>query len=284
MRNNVRSNILRLLAAIGGALFSVLPLHADDRAPELEYVPVDRIAKYSPLFIGETHGTREVAGFVTDLISHSVKTSPVDLMLELPADMNELIQHYFSDTITSKELLGHSFWTRNIQDGRSSVAVFNLIKRVKALRGERKAVDIIAFDTRRDGKKKLGDRETIMAQNISAHIEKANEHVIIIVTGRVHANKALLLDNNRQAVATQLTESQRFTSVNMVATSGDYWACFSHPEKIFDCGRKVIGARQMTGFDQAMPEGIYINMKSDKHFDGILFFRHVESSPPAINR
>ncbi len=65
----------------------------------------------------------------------------------------------------------------------------------------------------------------------------------------------------------------------MVATSGHYWACFSHPEKIFDCGRKVIGARQMTGFDQAMPEGIHIDMKSDKHFYGILFFRHVESSP-----
>lgn len=126
------------MAATGGALFSVLPLHADDTAPEFQYVPMDRIAKYSPLFIGETHGTREVAGFVTDLISHSVKTSPVDLTLELPADMNELIQQYFSDTITSKELLAHSFWTRSIQDGRSSVAVFNLIRRLKALRGRAK--------------------------------------------------------------------------------------------------------------------------------------------------
>lgn len=250
-------------------------------ADELVPIPHDDIGAYSPLLIGETHGSNEVAGFIKTLIANTRDNQHLQILLEIPADMNAAIQRYFANESTAKQLLSHPFWTRKIQDGRSSTAVFGLITFVKELRSTDRKMTIIGYDARRDEKRKDMPREVIMADNIRRHITQNADAITLIIAGRVHANRSLHISDDYKTVAAQLAKIHQLTTLNMVARSGSYWACFRHPTKTFDCGKKDIKTTVAKGYADYTTSGMYINPQAGDAFDGILFFDKISSSAPA---
>ncbi len=250
-------------------------------ADELVPISFKNIGAYSPLFIGETHGSNEVAEFVKAVLMNNKDNKEMLILLEIPADMNAAIQRYFANESTAKQLLSHPFWTRKIQDGRSSAAVFGLITFVKELRRTARKVTIIGYDARRDEKRKDMPREVIMADNIRRHIMQNADSITLIIAGRVHANRSLHISNNYKTMAAQLATTHQLTTLNMVARSGSYWACFRHPTKTFDCGKKDIKTTVAKGYADYTTSGMYINSQAGDAFDGILFFDKISSSAPA---
>ncbi|MBD3585291.1 ChaN family lipoprotein [Salinimonas sp. HHU 13199] len=275
IKSALRAGIVICVVAISVA---VVPAAG---ANELAPIPYDDIGAYSPLLIGETHGSNEVVGFIKTLVANTRDNQHLQILLEMPADMNAAIQRYFANELTVKQLLSHPFWTRKIQDGRSSAAVFGLITFVKELRSIARKVTIAGFDARRDEHRKDAPREIIMADNIRRYITQNDKAITIIITGRVHANRSLHISDDYKTVAAQLALTHQLTTLNMVARTGSYWACFRHPTKTFDCGKKDIKAAVTEDYADYTTSGMYIKQQAVDAFDGILFFDKISSSAPA---
>ncbi|WP_105189949.1 hypothetical protein [Pseudoalteromonas sp. T1lg48] len=97
--------------ASSSASSSVIPSVLPSASPlQLNYVPLDKIKNHSPLIIGETHGTQEVLLFLAKLIkSAQTKSESMAVLLELPADLNPLIDQYLKGQLAQPALMRHPF-------------------------------------------------------------------------------------------------------------------------------------------------------------------------------
>ncbi|WP_158678954.1 hypothetical protein [Pseudoalteromonas sp. T1lg75] len=254
---------------------------------QLIYVPPNKIKDHSPLIIGETHGTQEVLLFLTKLIkSEHRPAESTAVLLELPADLNPLIELYLKGESAQDALVRHPFWHRKVQDGRSSQAIVDFLESVKVARDNGAVVEVYGYDRKRDGSQRPSqqglERENIMVNNVSAYLKANKADTTFIVTGRVHAKKNFVYVGDIPSLANQLSDVHRVTSVNMVANKGSYWACFAHPVKTFDCGVKEIQTKSELAAQYLQGEGVYLFPKASSDFDGELYFERVQFSPPVI--
>lgn len=238
------------------------------------------LARLSPLFIGETHGSKNVAEFAVHVMERVDKSQQVAILLELPGDMNADIQAFFSETANPSTLWQNAFWARSFQDGRSSQAMFDLIATVKHRKSLGYPVTLYAFDARRDKRRRDVPREIIMAENISEFLSASRADVTLIISGRVHANKSLNLKDGTPTVANQLRHKHTFTALDMVTADGSYWACFRHPVKKFDCGVKPVTGNEAQS-KRYSADGVYLPDTSREGFDGVLYFKTSVHSLPA---
>lgn len=99
------------------------------------------------IVIGEMHGTTETPAIFGDLacLGADAGRKPV-IALELPVNMQHLVSTYLrSDGSTASEgaMINHRFWMG--QDGRSSVAMWDLLRRLRDMYAQGRIANVILF-------------------------------------------------------------------------------------------------------------------------------------------
>lgn len=150
-------------------------------------------AKSRLILVGEMHGSAEGAAVVADLVKQWLpprgaggKRPALIVALEYPQSQAAQLEAYFrSDggAAARKRLLESPFWSRDFQDGRSSLAVLALIDAVRVLARDGASIGLAAFDVNAEQEKTPLARDQFMADNLRA-IMRANPAArVVALTG-----------------------------------------------------------------------------------------------------
>ena len=120
---------MKRISAIAVLLLLVANAHA---AACREEVNAPQLDAGSVLVVGELHGTREAPAYFFQMICDLLRTHPAEALivaLEYPSAEQAALDRYLDSSASNADerLLATPFWTREMQDGRSSRAIHELI-------------------------------------------------------------------------------------------------------------------------------------------------------------
>ncbi len=180
------------------------------------------------------------------------------------------------DSEAVQEFLRHPFWQRglNLPDGRSSVAMLNL---VEALRGLRASTRRLVSVTPMVGR--WADRQiqyfgissnADMAANITHLSQESDNDVVFVLVGNIHARLTPPESMSYLTPAASLVEGD-VASVLVFPESGESWncqgVCQSWP---------VRGVTDLSAYES--------HIRTEGSYDYVLPIGRVSSSPPAAHR
>lgn len=154
----------------------------------------DVVYQAKVLLLGEIHGTQEMPRFAGDIACHFAKRGqPVALALELPRQVQARIDAYLEssgDMTARLALVGDDFW-RKALDGRATLAMIDLIERVRLLKSVGMDMQLIAMDKAWSNPERLpGTRDETMARLVNdAAGQLAARGVVIVLAGNVHTSR-----------------------------------------------------------------------------------------------
>lgn len=223
------------------------------------------------VILGEIHGTAEVPALVGDVVAAVLADGgPLTLALEIPSSHQAGLDRYLASAGTAADrqaLFGHRFW--GFRDGRSSVAMLELLDRVRRLRADGHALDVLAFDVAEPGDPA---REATLAANLGAALRRPGRAPVLVLTGNLHARKAIgtPFDPSLELMAWRLRDLEPL-SLNIRAPTGSAWVCAP------DCGVLQLGA----GRDPGTPALRLFDAPSDTGYDGEVTMARFTASLPA---
>jgi len=226
----------RWLALLLGLGLSMARAAAPDCAQGLEMPAA--FAGRTLLLFGEIHGTREAPAFVGRYLCAALaQPGPLLLGLEIPgADNQAAIDAYLASAGTladRRALMATPHFRAKLSDGRSSVAMFELIELARRLRHEGGPVGVLAFDawpeaTRHD---RGESREQAMAQNLRAAARPGTR--LIVLAGNAHVSARVGRPGAPDyAPLGALLADLAPLRLNIDLTGGSHWTC----RKPGDCG------------------------------------------------
>lgn len=229
------------------------------------------------VILGEMHGTRETAEFTAEYSCTVAQgTVEVILALEIPEVEQQSISAYLGSLgspVDAGALLKGDFWNRpdSIQDGRSSQAIFQLIERVRQLRGVGKRISVVAIDGQRTGLKRDGS----MAQIVRDLLVTNPQTKVIALVGNLHAlkDRGAFFNSDYESFGFLLSDLNPLT-LNVSAKQGSAWVCVDR------CGpRKLSPLPWLTTKDP----GIYVGQVpfTPPQYHGTVVLERAEASPPA---
>ena len=195
------------------------------------------------VFVADMHGTVEAPTFLSALVcnlSHSGHA--IVLGLEYPSAEQHFITEYLQERTDTAEpkLLSTPFWSRPVQDGRTSQAMLNLLHSIREQIRMGARIRVIAFDAPVTGSAKgaagFDARDQAMAERLRQQLSSLHaDEVPLIFTGNVHARKMKGLTvssgppgmENAEPLGYRLRDLG-FTHMNIdTRGGGSLWTCFS---------------------------------------------------------
>jgi hypothetical protein len=198
----------------------------------------------------------------------------VVLALEIPDFSTPNISDYMSsdsDESFSPEASDTLFWGRTTQDGRSSVAMAELISYAKALRNSGMHVDVFAFDR---AVRSMNGRDGAMAAALRELLLARPNARLVVLTGNVHARKTLGSSFNPEfAPMTSLLTDFDPIALDLAHSGGTVWVCLSS-----GCGETMVRPQRAPPSTQ-FP---FYFSETEEAFDGVYFVGEVTASRPAV--
>lgn len=215
---------LSLLIALTAAGF----VRAADVPQDLESLAA--VAEQHPVvLIGEIHGTIEVPalfGALAARLAHDTRQLRVGL--EFPASEQKGLDKYLASAGLSEDraaLLASPFWQRDYQDGRSSVAMADLIERLRQI-GLKTDLKVIAFDRSQFGQVTDAEREQELAARLDAAISAEPQAQFLVLTGNLHSrvNSGAPWDEHFEFMGHRLAAHTPY-ALEILGLSGGAWTC-----------------------------------------------------------
>jgi hypothetical protein len=262
-----------IVALYGATSFAqISPEKADcfDRAA----IP-DEVWNSSLVVLGEVHGTWESPRFVGKLVCSLAESGDeVVLALEIPEASAPNISQYMStdsDESFTPAADDTLFWGRTTQDGRSSLAMAELISYAKELKRSGMRVDVFPFDRIM---RSVPDRDGRMAATLrELRLAKPNARIVVL-TGNVHARKTKGSQFNPAfAPMTNLLADLNPIALDVAHSGGTAWICRSR-----GCGEIAVRSQ---GAPPSAPSPFSLGEAGDA-FDGVYFVGDVTASRPAV--
>lgn len=213
------------------------------------------------MLLGEMHGTNESPRFLHQVVCLALEQGhAVTVGLEIPFSETPRIQAYLDSTGDSAavaHVLAGDFWHRPFQDGRSSLAMLNLIEALRAFRADGSPVSVLLVDD-----PSATNRDSVMTEHLSTAIQASPTDVFVVLTGNIH---------NRLSIGTSWDAAYEpmgyllarafpkhpLYALNVAYTGGEAWVCFG--SQVSDCGvQKLKGnAEQGDGVELAPENTAY---------------------------
>lgn len=235
-----------LLFAIGVILAAACSAsHARGIACEAPHgIPAARLVLF-----GELHGTAESPALVGRVVCALAESGPVALGLELPAIEQGPIDSYLAsdgDPAAGERLLSGRFWLED-DDGRSSRAMFDLIRYVRELKQQGLPVAVFTLIPASLGN--TPDDNPGIARSIRAFHHKHPTPRIVALMGNLHAGQAEVRPFGKTITpAGYLLRDLHPVSILITHPAGTIWACIN------SCGiHDVIGESRPAGFHDGAP-------------------------------
>lgn len=177
------------------------------------------------VLFGELHGTAESPALVGRVVCAYSEAEPVALGLELPATEQEPIDDYLAsngDAAARERLLSGPFWLHD--DGRSSRAMFGLIRYVRGLKQHGLPVAVFTLIPARRGN--TADDNPDIARTIRAFHHEHPKTRIVALMGNLHAGQAKVSPFGQTLTpAGYLLRDLHPTSILITHPAGTIWAC-----------------------------------------------------------
>lgn len=249
---------------------------------------------------GELHGMQEAPQFVGGMVCHDLmRNGHSVLALEISKDMRVDLDIYLAEPDEQKAMqvfLRTDIWSKGMQDGRRSIAMFDLIKTVKMYRSLGYDASITLFISEKANQKY--DAEASQSLNASVHekdmadnlLESVsglpeNGHVFALV-GNVHARReqGSYYETPYELMATYFPKNVSLTFNNNYAT-GTAWNCRGAVGGETDCGAHLHGKYVASMFEvDGKPidrQAIHVFNETFKGYDGYFYLGETAASPPA---
>ncbi|NTX50684.1 hypothetical protein [Myxococcus sp. CA039A] len=228
------------------------------------------------VLFGEMHGTEEVPRFVGDVACHaSVQGLAVRVGLEIPSEEQGPLDAFLAADDAQKsqaDLLLRPFWMRDVQDGRSSKAMLQLLSRLRELRRSGAKLTVVAFDVA-----KSADRDGEMAKNLLAALSKGAEDLTLVLAGNLHVRleKGTPWDANYTPMGWHLAQAKLpVTSLNNSYTGGSAWVCMGQ--------NAVCSAYPMKGKDKGERPFVEHAASVENGYHGVFHVGAITASLPAV--
>jgi hypothetical protein len=226
------------------------------------------------VLLGEIHGTEEAPEAVLSLACHALSLGlTVTVGLEIPRSEQEDTDRYLASDGglgDQRRLLASGWWQREFQDGRSSRAMFDLIRELRASGAHSADLRVILID---DPASPLG-RDRAMASLLTAEIGRRPGDFFVVLTGNLHN---LLVPERSEPMGYHLrtrNPDSRIIALNITHSGGTAWVCTRD-----GCG--VVTSR---GEDNvALGVGLY-PQSIENAYTGRLHVGRITASPPAIGQ
>lgn len=184
------------------------------------------------LLLGELHGSVQSPAMAARIVCGALRHDrQVVLFLEIPHDEQPRLDAYLrsvGDAEARRALVrGSNFWEAppEGQDGRCSLAIFDLIDAVRRLRQQSAALTLIAFDV--DGAD-AADRDRTMADRVRTERARDPTALLIAYTGNIHNMPALppgLAGGIPAPMATHLRDLRAVALDLRAEEGGTAWNC-----------------------------------------------------------
>jgi hypothetical protein len=216
-------------------------------------------------WFGEMHGTQESPAFIGDVACAVAQADHhVQVGLEIWASEQAAIERYL-DNGDRARLLAGPFWAHH--DGRSSVAMVELIDRVRWLRKAGAKVDIVAYDIT-----DKPDRDEAMAIKVLA--SRDAKGVFVGLSGNIHSRKTQW--NEVKPLVSHLVDAKLNVRTHDVSASGGtIWACMATDDHEPVCGEHPMSKDEKSGTPWTLGPP-----RDDAHH-GVYYVGETKASPPA---
>ena len=255
-------------------MFFAMPLHAATRSCPAVAGSEGILKPGARVILGEMHGNQETQQLFGQLACLATKLGPLRIGLEIPADEQPRLDTYLASAGSAadrKALLMGKFWTREFQDGRSSVAMAGLLESLRGLRHDGADVKLLAFDLPATAIEDGSNRDREMARTLDGAFKKEPAATFLVLVGNLHARKTAHPRFPQMFMAHYLMHlfKQDVTTLDVRYSEGTTWACMPQ------CGAQVIGQ------GPALPVGITLAQSSDGAYDGTFAIGAPTFAPPA---
>lgn len=239
------------------------------------------------IVIGEFHGSNESPALFADLVCQAGQLAPIVVGLEFPQGDQPLIDAFIASDggeTARTAFLQATIWTMPFKDGRSSVAMFALIERLRALHAAGLVARVVAFQA-----------DDFTAPPSPEEYEQAM--AAILIEAGAPGTKVVALVGNIHAMLTQThyrggylpmaghLPAANTLSFNTVDQGGESWVCTGPDE----CGAQSMGRQRLTpqrGIallrdDETL--AAYVSPMPEDAYSGIVFTGSASTaSPPQI--
>jgi len=221
------------------------------------------------LLFGELHGATESPALVGRIVCAIAESGPVALGLELPVTEQEPIDRYLaSDGAPSaeKRLLSGRFWLGG--DGRSSRAMFDLIRYVRKLKQHGLPVAVFTLVPATLGNT-ADDNQDISRAIRTFHRDHPRMRIVVLM-GNLHAGQAKISPFGTMITpAGYLLRDLHPASIQITHPAGTIWACTD------SCG-----THHVSGRSKSRKSGFY-NDAPIQGYSMAYMLPSITASPPA---
>ncbi|MFN7387908.1 hypothetical protein [Brevundimonas sp.] len=257
-----------MLALFVAAALSTTPCEPPE-GHEVLWTPENRF-----VVVGEIHGTREAPAAFAELVCAAAEQGPVTVALELPVSMQPQLDAFLTapDEPTAAALLqptifGDASWA----DGRTSIAMVDMMQSVRRLRVEGRDVTIRAFQPSNPRPAGFDQNyyELDMASELVEAAASRPESRILVLVGNIHASKTHFERIDLMPAAAHLPRKET-VSLNVAQQGGQSWSCQAEECRVYD---------SIARYD-AEARGVIMGPVSEGAWDGVLAVGPVTASPP----
>ena len=240
----------------------------------LEGLPA--IAAAELIIFGEQHGTNEIPLFVADIVCAFSSTSQVNLLLEFDADKQRDLTRFLvspGSDADKRRFIDAVFKPTDQPDGRTSMAMFNLIDQARELRRHGRKVSVKFFAPDQNPLNfDQSEYEIKMAQNIRAAVIDGRNVKNVALVGNFHSRKISDASGLKVIPAASLLSDLKVLSLVSSSIAGEAW----------QCRQDGCGVKQLTGTTEPPKRGVRAFPTNMSGYDGVFSVgTRYTFSPPA---
>lgn len=214
------------------------------------------------VIFGEPHGSVEAPALFGDAVCAALDSGlEITVALELQAAEDRFVQEYMASEGTPADrrlLLSAPYW-RGARDGRTSIAMIDLIERLRRMRALGLPIKVISFQPigRRGVPQNYYEIEMAALWARGLPEADADHGKLLILTGTVHATKVALARYDLRPAASHLPAAE-VMSLRLAPEGGESWGC-----NRTECGPLPVPTGPIT------ERGIVVERSADGAFDGL---------------
>ena len=224
--------------------------------------------------VGEMHGTAETPAAFADMVCAARDKGPVTVALEFSESMQPMLEAFMAAESEQAEraiLAAYPHGPFVHHDGRGSVAVLDLLLRLREMQRETPSLKVVAFapDSPRVQGFNQSYSELDMGHRLATAARKAPDSRMLVLVGNIHAQKKMIESFNLTPAVVHLPSAE-VVSLYAVPQGGTAWNCRGEA-----CGNPLPET-----YDAAA-RGVVIQPYGNGAFDGVLALGPTTASEPA---
>ena len=225
--------------------------------------------------VGEMHGTTETPAAFADLVCAARDKGPVTVALEFSEGMQPMLDAFMaaeSNEAARAILAAYPHGPFVHHDGRGSVAMLDLLLRLRAMQRETPSLKVVAFAP--DSPRVQGFNQSYydldMGHRLATAARKAPDSRMLVLVGNIHAQRKTIERMNLIPAVVHLPPAE-VLSLYVVQQGGTSWNCRGD-----GCGPAPLPETY-----DGVARGVIIQPYGSGAFDGVLALGPTTASEPA---